>query len=253
MTYFESFILGLVQGLGEFLPISSSAHLIIVPWAFHFQDPGLAFDVALHLGTLLALVFYFWRDWIHILLHDRKLLGFLVIATIPGALFGFLLDDLAESAFRNPLLIAGNMVFLGILLWIADSGKKRDRELKDLNLKDSATIGLSQALALLPGVSRSGITMTTGLFKNLTRQTAARFSFLMAAPITLGACVFKLPHLFKEGISGPVAVGIITSAVVGFLSIKYLLRYVQFNTFRIFVYYRFLFASAVVFLYFLRG
>ena len=166
-------------------------------------------------------------------------------ATIPGAVIGYFLNDLAESAFRHPLLIAVNMSLLGAILLYADSKAKNGKGLMEIGWANALVIGFSQALALLPGVSRSGVTMTAGVFSHLSRQTAARFSFLMAAPITLGACVFKLPDLFENGLSAPIITGVMVSAVVGFLSIKYLLRYLQTHTFRIFVYYRFLFALAV--------
>lgn len=271
MSYFHSILLGLVQGLGEFLPISSSAHLVITPWLFDFKDPGLTFDVALHFGTLLALLVYFWRDWWGIgknsytYLRHRgaappvescqsfRLLLYLVVATLPGAVIGYLLDDLAETTFRHPLLIAFTMVFLGVLLFWADWKFKGEKSLQKITWRDSIIIGLSQAMALIPGVSRSGITMTTGLFMGLDRVTAARFSFLLAAPITLGAFVFKAPQFFAAGITGPDVVGILVSAIVGFLSIKYLLKFVQTYSFRIFVYYRLGFSVLVLIVYFVRS
>lgn len=274
MTYFESIILGLVQGLGEFLPISSSAHLIILPWAFQFPDPGLTFDVALHFGTLFALIVYFWRDWINILwgfmrssfrpftsreeskrLSDKRnqrLFWYLVIATIPGAVAGYFLDELAETTLRHPLLVAFNMTLLGILLFIADWKCRHRKDLKSIGLWDCLIIGISQSLALVPGVSRSGITITAGLLRGLNRETAARFSFLMAAPITLGACILKADYFFREGISLQAIVGIAVSALIGFLSIKYLLKFVQNYSYRVFVYYRFAFTVVVVGYYFVR-
>jgi len=274
MTYLQSIILGFVQGLGEFLPISSSAHLVILPWAFQFPDPGLTFNVALHFGTLFALVIYFWRDWISILggfirtsfkpftskqesqrLSDKKnqqLFWYLVIATVPGAVVGYFLDDLAETVLRQPLLIACNMTLLGVLLFFADWKCRHRKDLKSITLWDTLLIGISQSLALVPGVSRSGITITAGLFRGLNRETAARFSFLMAAPITLGACILKADYFFKEGITSQAVVGIAVSALVGFLCIKYLLKFVQTYSYRIFVYYRVLFTVLVVGYYFLR-
>lgn len=273
MTYLQSIVLGLVQGLGEFLPISSSAHLVILPWAFNFPDPGLSFDVALHFGTLFALIVYFWRDWIDIIWgfarssfkpftsteesqrltdkRNQRLFWFLVLATIPGAVAGLFFDELAETLFRNPLLVAVNMSLLGIVLFLADWKCRHRKDLKSISFWDSLVIGICQALALVPGVSRSGITITTGLFRGLNRETAARFSFLMAAPITLGACILKVDYFFKEGISAEAVVGILVSAIVGFLAIKYLLKFVQTYSYRIFVYYRIAFTVAVVGYYFL--
>ncbi|MDO8520118.1 MAG: undecaprenyl-diphosphatase UppP [Deltaproteobacteria bacterium] len=257
--YIQSIILGIVQGLGEFLPISSSAHLVITPWALNFPDPGLAFDVALHFGTLFALLSFFWKDWLHFFKSipgkseeqrlDRRLFLYLAIATIPGAIFGFLLDDLAETAFRHPLLVAVNMSVLGAILLIADSKIRDGKKLNQISLWSALIVGFSQALALVPGVSRSGVTMTAALFAGFSRETAARFSFLLAMPITFGACVYKMPDLFSNGISGQAIVGILVSALVGFLSIKYLLKYLQAHSFRIFVYYRFAFTIFVIFLY----
>lgn len=252
MTYLQSILLGIVQGLGEFLPISSSAHLVITPWLFKFPDPGLTFDVALHFGTLLALLAYFWKDWIRIILEKRRLFFIVVLATIPGAAVGYLLDELAETAFRHPLLVALNMSLLGGVLFYADGKKRRERTMEQVGLRSALIIGFSQALALVPGVSRSGVTITAGLFCGLSRTTSAFFSFLLAMPITFGACVFKMRHLFEDGAGGVEWTGIAVSAVVGFLSIKYLLRYVQTHNYRIFVYYRFGF-TILVLVYYLVG
>lgn len=271
MSYVESFILGLVQGLGEFLPISSSAHLVIAPWFFDFRDPGLAFDVALHLGTLMAVLFYFWKDWLSIAQGSLKflfgknpseksthrsswnLLWYLVVATIPAALAGVLLEDLAEGTLRHPLLVAANMIALGALLWHADGkGARSHSGLENMTLKMALLIGASQALALFPGVSRSGITITTALLLGFSRMGAARFSFLLSTPITLGACVLKYKY-FLEILHDPQAfVGIATAAIFGFLSIKYLMKLVQNFSYRVFCYYRFLFGITVVVLYFWR-
>lgn len=274
MTYLQAIILGLVQGLGEFLPISSSAHLVIMPWFFDFKDPGLTFNVALHFGTLLAIIAYFWRDWVmifsgsfrvlarkknkdpHLDIEDRNqfyLLILLGVATVPGALAGLFLEDYAETVFRSPLLIALNMALLGALLFLADYRFQGKKDLSHIGFVNSLLIGLSQALALVPGVSRSGITMTVGLFSGFTRVTAARFSFLMAAPITLGACILKAPQFFETSITGQALTGILVSAISGFLSIKYLLKYVRIYNYRPFVYYRFIFAIGVVGVYFLRS
>jgi undecaprenyl-diphosphatase len=272
MTYLQSLVLGLVQGFGEFLPISSSAHLIIAPWALQFPDPGLSYDVALHFGTLLAVVAYFWQDWLRIFKAsysyltakdaasrgvyeaDFKLLVYVVLATIPAAVIGKFLEKYAEDAFRAPLLIAVNMALLGVVLWFAD-GKGRDarKGIGEIGLRAAMIVGFSQVLALIPGVSRSGITITAALLLGFRRDAAARFSFLLATPITFGACLLKAKH-FPAVASDPQALlGVALSAVVGFLSIKYLLHLVRDFSYRAFCYYRFAFAAAVGALYFVRG
>lgn len=253
MTVLHALILGIVQGLGEFLPISSSAHLVLVPWLFGWEDPGLTFDVALHMGTLLAVVLYFWKDWVKLFKaalrkgasEDKRIFWYLVVATIPGALFGLALEKKAETVFRSPMLIGIMMIVMGILLYFAD--KKREvRTLKTMTMKEAIWIGLSQALAIIPGVSRSGSTMTTARFFTLTREEAARFSFLMSTPIILGACVLKLRHLTMASLNLPFSVGVITSFVVGISSISFLLKYLKTNNFGLFVGYRFVIGLLVI-------
>lgn len=271
MSYLEAIILGIVQGLGEFLPISSSAHLVIAPWFLKFNDPGLAFDVALHLGTLIAVLAYFWRDWWNMtegswkyltskndavkrnFQSDFQLLLYLVLATIPGAVIGLLIKDYAESSLRHPLLVALNMIVLGLLLFFADQkGEEKQTTLSQITLKMALLIGFSQALALLPGVSRSGITITTALFLGLSRTSSARFSFLLSTPIILGACVLNAKYILDAFIDPQALVGIVMAAVFGFLSIKYLMKLVQNFSYRVFCYYRFFFGAGVIFLYYLR-
>ncbi len=252
MSLLDSVLLGIVQGLGEFLPISSSAHLVIFPWLLKFSDPGLSFDVALHFGTLFAIGTYFWRDWLQIFTSNHRLLFFLILSTLPGAVAGFFLDDLAETAFRHPLLIAGTMSLLGIVLFYADTLPQKNKHSDQINLKESLIMGFAQMLALVPGVSRSGVTITAALFCGLDRAQSARFSFLMATPITLGACVMKADDFIQGQPDVTALIGIIVSAVVGFLSIKYLLLYVQKFSYRIFVYYRFAFTLLVGVIYFWR-
>ncbi len=252
MSYFEAILLGLVQGLGEFLPISSSGHLVVFPWFFNFKDPGLAFDVALHFGTFAALIAFFWKDWIQILTESRKIFLWIVLATIPAAIVGVLFDDLIEANVRHPLIVATTMAMLGVVLWRADVKGNSHGQGASLTLKKAIIIGLSQTLALIPGVSRSGITITAALFCGLDRVQAARFSFLLATPITLGACVLKADDFFKESFSAQALVGILVSMIVGFVAIKYLLKYVQTKNYFPFVIYRFIFAIVVFGLYFLR-
>lgn len=261
MTIFQAIVYGIIQGLGEFLPISSSAHLVVAPWLFGWKDPGLSFDVALHLGTLVAVVLFFWKDWMDLIKagfrvpqsSNGKLFWFLVLATIPGALVGKLFEKQAESAFRDPALIGVMLIIMGGVLYLADSRGWKEIRLKEVGLGRSLVIGISQALAIIPGVSRSGITMSTGLFVGLTRESAARFSFLLSTPIILGAGLLKLKDLAETPVQTiPFTVGIITSAIVGLISIKFLLEYLKRKGFGIFVVYRIVFGAALIGLYFLR-
>lgn len=256
VSLLEAIILGIVQGLGEFLPISSSAHLILVPWLFKWPDPGLTFDIGLHLGTLVAVLVFFWKDWIQLLkgaiggfrTTEGRLFWFLVLATIPGALIGFVLEDTAETVFRNPMLIAIMLIIMGIILYWADQRGKKSVSLERINLGTALAIGLAQSLAIIPGVSRSGATMTTALLLGLNREDAARFSFLLSTPIIFGAGVIKMPELVAnpEMITVNFIVGIVVSAVVGLASIGFLLKYLQTKTFLPFAWYRFLLGALVL-------
>jgi undecaprenyl-diphosphatase len=256
LTALQAAILGLVQGLGEFLPISSSAHLVLVPWLFNWEDPGLTFDIALHLGTLIAVAIYFWRDWLRLLSKgftdtkspDGRLFWYLVLATVPGAAIGFLLEKHAETIFRNPTLIAIMLILLGIILYWADRRGAKKTNVSQITLPTSFLIGLSQALAIIPGVSRSGITMTTALLLGMTREGAARFSFLLSAPIIFGAAAVKLPQIISNPalITGNFIIGMVVSFVTGIASIGFLLRYVQTKTFLPFVWYRFILGALII-------
>lgn len=262
MTLWQAVVMGLVQGLGEFLPISSSAHLVLVPWLFKWPDPGLTFDIALHVGTLIAVVGYFWRDWLVLLAEglrgvksqEGKLFWFLVAATIPGALAGFLFEKQAESLFRNPLLIAVMLVVMGAILFWADRDSAKVIDLERMRFGTSFLIGLSQALAIIPGVSRSGITISVGLLAGLTRESAARFSFLLSTPIIFGAAVIKVPRLIEQPalIDVNFLVGILVSCITGIFSIGLLLRYVQTRNYLPFAWYRFLLAAIVIVVLVLR-
>lgn len=254
-SYREAVILGIVQGLGEFLPISSSAHLVLTPWFFGWSDPGLTFDVALHLGTLVAVVVYFWRDLVKLAVAlprprtpDGKLAWLLLIGAIPGGIAGVLFDDLAEQAFRNPLLIALTLSLMGLVLYAADRWGPQARTERDLGIVDALAIGVAQAVAIVPGVSRSGMTIAVARWRGLERAAAARFSFLLGTPLIAGAAVFKLRHLLGEpGVfTGPFMAGIIVAAVVGALSIAFLMRYLQRAGLGVFVIYRLLLAGLVV-------
>ena len=260
MSILEAVVLGLVQGLGEFLPISSSAHLILAPWIFGWRDPGLSLDVSLHLGTLVAVLAYFWQDWIILAregLSGRstpagRMFWYLVVATVPGAAFGFLFEDYISTIFRNPLLIAVMLILMGVILYLADRLAPSIKGMDRVGWKESILIGISQALALIPGVSRSGITMTAGRLLGLDRETTARFSFLLSTPIIVGAGLLQVKHLTPADLTIPFVAGVAISAAVGYLAIKFLLRFLVSNNFAIFAFYRFILGSAVIILYFSR-
>ena len=270
MTIFNSIILGIVQGIGEFLPISSSGHLLFIPWLFNWDyENSLSFDIALHVGTLIAVLAFFWRDWF-VLIKDGitkgiktfegKMFWCLVVATIPGVLAGALLDDFAESFFRGqymPLVLACSLSIMGILLFLADKYGKQVTDYKNMTFLQTLFIGISQAFAIIPGTSRSGVTMTMARALGIKREAAAKFSFLLSTPIIAGAAVYQF--IFKsselvmaEVLSIPFLVGILTAMVVGFLSIKFLMKYLQTSNFNIFVVYRLVVAAILVIVYIVR-
>ena len=254
MTLLQAVAMGTVQGLAEFLPISSSAHLVLVPWFSGWPDPGLAFDVALHMGTLLAVVAYFWRDWLRLIAlglsrpasGEGKLFWLLVAATIPGGVFGYLLEKQAETTFRSPFLVALMLMAMGLALYLADTRFPRHKELSGTGWTDALWIGAAQALAIVPGVSRSGITMAAARVRNLSREAAARFSFLLSTPIILGAGALELRHLSPTDLNSVFWVGVGSSAVVGFLAIRFLLCYLVNHNFNVFIWYRFLLGVVIV-------
>ena len=257
---FRGLVLGFVQGLTEFLPVSSSAHLTVIPWLFRWPDPGLSFDVALHLGTLLALLAFYWRDWIEIAKsaasgrgEGRRILLLLIIASVPGAIFGFFFEKQAETAFRSPLLIAGAMATLGTILWLVDRAASEERKIGEITPAIAAMIGLSQAFALIPGVSRSGVTITMGRAFGLHREDAANFSFLMATPIIAGAGLIEAKQFFHNGLNRPLVLGFAASAIFGWLTIDALLRFVRARSYEPFAWYRIIFAILVAAIYFSRG
>ena len=283
MSLFQAVILGIVQGLTEFIPISSSAHLVIIPWLFRWNDPGLSFDLALHLGTLMALLWFFWSDWVRLVRagvasiierkigddSDRRLAWFLVIGTIPGGLAGLLAQSKIEELFHQSntphtlgamASMAVIIALLGAALFVAERIARHLRGLNQVSLKDAIVIGLSQAMAIFPGVSRSGSTITAGLALGLQRETAARFSFLLSAPIMLAAGLKSLLDVRSGLASGAMAqsdlllfaVGFITAAVSGYLCVKFLLRFLQKNSTDVFVYYRWLLAVLVIVVAFIR-
>ena len=280
-------ILGIVQGLTEFIPISSSAHLIIVPWLFQWNDPileSLTFDVALHLGTLVALLWFFAPEWIRLIRagvasiverkiggdRDRQLAWFIVIGTIPGGIAGVLAESKIEELFHHPnepvqpaamIAIAVVLALLGLLLFIAERIARHVRGLDQVSLKDAILIGVAQAFAIFPGVSRSGSTITAGLALGLQRETAARFSFLLSAPIIAGAGLKSVFDIFKDIQTGAIApneiilfpIGFLAAAISGYLCIKFLLRYLQNHSTNLFVYYRWALAVLIVVVALVRG
>ncbi|MDP4038691.1 MAG: undecaprenyl-diphosphatase UppP [bacterium] len=246
-------ILSIVQGLSEFLPISSSAHLLITPWLFNLANPGLSFDAAIHLGTAAALVIYFYRDFIKLFKAKSPLIKYILIATIPGALIGFFGERWIDSNFHEasyaPLVVGITMIIFSVVLYIADKTDLQKITTKNIGLKKSLFIGFAQALAFIPGVSRSGATITAGLFMGLKREEAARFSFLLATPITIAAGAYKALGVITH--PGDVSilqliVGIVISAIVGIVVIKWLLGYLNRHTMEIFVIYRLIFGAVVI-------
>jgi undecaprenyl-diphosphatase len=273
----QAAITGIAQGLTEFIPVSSSAHLELLPWILGWDESelvgSLAFDVFLHLGTLVALLVYFGKDWLHYIAAgwdslrerrigadpDRRLAWLLLAATIPAAVIGFALEDVIATTFHGDddaarLAIAGFLVAGAIGLWLADRLGRRTREMDQLNAPTALTIGFSQALALLPGISRSGATITTGLALGLTREAAARFSFLLATPITLGAGLYGSRHLLTASHTGAewvaIAVGFAAAAISGLIAIRFLLAWLRTRSVTIFSVYRIGLALLVVVLVF---
>lgn len=260
MTWWQGAILGLVQGLTEFLPVSSSAHLTLLPWATGWPDPGLAFDVALHLGTLIALLIYFRAEWVVLtkaglsLLARRKvetqsdrLVLWIVLATIPAAVAGVLLKKWAEAAFRDPTGIAVALALMGVVLWLVDRMAKQERKLDQMGWRSAVAIGVAQVFALFPGVSRSGSTITAARALKFDREASAVFSFMLSLPIIAGAVVMEGRHAVKD-ISdvGPLVAGLIAAALSGWLAIKVLLNYVIKHSYGAFAVYRVVLAAAVI-------
>ena len=260
MTYTTAFLLGLIQALGEFLPISSSAHLALWPFFSGTAYQGLTFDVLLHLATLIAVVSYFYKDLITLTKQgltapkseDGRLFWFIGLATIPAAVAGYFLDDLAENTFRNPLLIAGTLIIFALILWKADSYNKEKGLSKQPTALILFLIGCAQALAIVPGVSRSGVTISMALFLGLTRVASARISFLLSIPIIAGAAVLKLKDITFADINGPLLCGFFTALIVGWLTIKFLMRFISKHNFNVFVYYRIALGIIIFALYILK-
>ena len=272
LSVVQALVMGLTQGLTEFIPVSSSGHLILVPWLFGWNDPvrdafitSLEFSVILHMGTLLALLAYFWRDWLKLIPAglatvrdrsfkgdpDRKMAWLLVIATIPAVLVGPLLNGPIEDAVRAPALVALMLCVGAAILWLADRWGSKTREMDSLTFGGALGIGVAQVLALVPGISRSGVSISAGLFLGLTREAAARFSFLMATPVIAGAGLFELKKLVGGQVvgdvnGGAILIGFVAAAVSGLAAIHLLLRFVRNHPMTVFVAYRLLLAAVVV-------
>lgn len=262
LTPFQAFVLGAIQGLTELLPVSSSAHLFVVPHLLGWPYAGLAFDVALHGGTLIALVIAFWKDWLALfrnlfsnnatLQRDTRAVWLqLVLASIPAAIVGKLLGDVAEEQLRSMPLQAAMLVLFGGLLWAADRFLPKGRDVTNPGLPAALAMGFAQCLALVPGVSRSGITMTAGRTTGLSRLSAARFSFLLATPITFGALLLKVKDLPAELDLRILAIGVASAAVFGILAIRVLMGMLKQVGFGVFFAYRAV--LALVILVWLRG
>ena len=269
MTILQATILGIVQGLTELLPISSSAHLFLIPWIFNWDIPE-SFDVALHFGTLLAIGIFFFKDWIELIkggfnqlvkkkkTTEGKMFWYIVLATIPGGIIGFILDKYAESILTKPIIIAIALIIMGIILYIVDKKCKSETEYKNMTLKQTFLIGLSQSLAFIPGVSRSGITMTTGRLMGVKRESAAKYSFMLSAPIVLAATIFKIKDFIEFFLVAEVtgiiafAMGVIMSFIVGIIVIKFLLEYLKKGSFKGFAIYRVIVGIIVIAIYFIR-
>ena len=271
MPIFQVVVLAVVQGLTEFLPISSTAHLYLTSWLAGWQIETLAFDVTLHLGTLLAVVLYFFRDWVQIigqgfglragrsseLRQNHMLLWLLGIGTIPVVIAGLLFNKQAETTWRNPYVMGSMLIAVGLLMWLAERAGRRLRDLASVGLADALAIGAAQAVAVIPGCSRSGITISAGLFRNLDRETAARYSFLLSTPAIGGAAAKTLwdmhkQHLLHGLLTLQFAVGVAVSAITGCLVIAWFLHYLRRSGLRPFVYYRVIFGIIVLALAFIR-
>ena len=267
MNIIQSIILGVVQGLTEFLPISSSGHLNVFPWLFNWEMLSDGMDVALHIGTLLALVIFFFKDWVNLLKagykkavkkedsKEGKIFWYLVIATIPAGILSLVLDKVSDLIVGEDIniqmvVIAITLIVMGILLYIADKKSKSTTDYDNISLKQSVLIGMSQAIAAaFPGVSRSGITMTTARFLKVDRESAAKFSFMLAMPITLAAVIFDLMNFTFDL---PIILGILASFITGVIVIKFLMDYLKKESFKVFAIYRIIFGIIILGIYFLR-
>ncbi len=264
MELYQVIVLAVIQGITEFLPVSSHAHLILAPLLFGWKDPGLTFDIALHAGTLAAVLLFFFRDWLQViaqgfgisygsdqqLKQNRMLLWYLAVGSVPAGIVGFIFKEQAEE-WKNPFVIGAMMIGIGLLMWLAERLGSMTKDMAAITFPDSVAIGAAQALAVVPGVSRSGVTIAAGLFRGIDRPAAARFSFLLATPVIAGAAASAAHHVMKQGglpaeMKVPFAVGIAVSAAVGCIAIAFFLKYLQRHTLRCFIYYRLVFGIIVI-------
>lgn len=253
----EALILGVVQGITEFLPVSSTAHLILFPWFFNWSGEvdTLTFDVALHAGTLLALILYFWRNWLELIFKKQRLFGLILVASIPAGIAGFFLNDIAENDLRKPQIISIMLIAVGFIMLIAEKANKH-KDIEKTGFKDAVIIGIAQAIAIIPGVSRSGITISAGLFRGFEREAAARFSFLLSTPLIAGATLLHLKKLMATHNSHNVqlfTIGLIASSITGFIAIKFLLNFLKKYPLNLFVYYRFILSVVIIAGIWLKG
>ncbi len=261
MSAIQAAVLGIVQGLAEFLPISSSGHLIMVPFLLGWEEHSQEFDLALHLGTTIALLWFFWTDWVALARSFVRGLGsaevratdrswhmalLVLLGSIPAGVIGIVAEKPVAQLFRGSVVNAILLILFGLLLWLADSLGARKRGLDDVTWKDALLVGIAQAVALMPGVSRSGITITAALGRGMDRAAAARFSFLLSGPIILGAALFKLRAGVSPSELVPVVVGTAAAAITGWAAIGFLLRYLQTNSTFVFVVYRIAFGVLVL-------
>ena len=260
MDVFKAIILGIIQGIAEFLPISSSAHLIIFPYLFGWEESGLAFDVALHFGTMMAVLVVFFKDWWKLFIgaftdikdkkktNNGKMFWYLVVATIPAVIAGLLLDDVIENVVRGNLwIIASCLAIMGMLIFIGDKWAskhyKKETKFEDISLKQALIVGVSQAFAIIPGFSRSGTTILGGRLLGISKEAITKFTFLLSVPVICGATILKVGDLVftKE-----VIIGVISSFAAGLLTIKFLLNYIKKHDFSVFAFYRVILAIIVL-------
>jgi undecaprenyl-diphosphatase len=246
----EAIILGIVQGLTEFLPVSSTAHLIVLPWFFNWvgQVDTLTFDIALHAGTLCSLLCCFWNDWVDLITRKQRLLALICMASVPAGVAGYLLNDFIETSVRNPLLISLILIAGGFIMLLSEKAYKY-KKVDAVTFGDALMVGIAQAIAIIPGVSRSGITIAAGLFRGLEREASARFSFLLSTPIIAGAVLLHAKKALDSSESYDLsifAVGLAVSFLTGFAAIKFMLNFLRKYPLNVFVFYRFALAVVII-------
>jgi len=257
MEIYQAIILGIVQGLTEFIPVSSTAHLILIPWLFGWKGEAntLLFDVSLHGGTLFALLIYFRREWVEILKGDKKLLILLFIGSLPAAIIGMLLENVVSSYLRGPWIIVFTLITVGVIMLFSER-KNGLKSFKDINKKDAIFVGAAQAIALIPGVSRSGITISAALLRQIKREDAAKYSFLLCMPIVTGAVVLEGSKIFKRPTDFDIffiLIGVFFSMISSLCVIRFLLWFFKSFSLKLFVYYRFAIAVIIILVLWLRG